>query len=225
MIEVLVKFPTRERPGSFAKALGLLVSEARHSSRIHYLFTLDENDPSLWHNQEVISRAGIAKENYTVVVGRSKGKIDAVNRDLSAFDKQWRTVLVASDDMHATQWWDVWVMQAMAQFYPATDGCLWFSDGFQHDICTIPCIGKAMYDALGYIYNPIYQSVFADDEQTHRAIKDGKITRLDNILMRHDHPAWNSSLKPDALYRRNETREIWDKDEATYRERLNAGFP
>ena len=212
MIDVLVKFPTRERPGTFAKALGLLVNGARRLERIHFLFSLDEDDPDLMRNKQVIDSAGIAPENYTVIVGRSAGKIHAVNRDIATFDKEWRTVLVASDDMLATDWWDVWVIQCMEQFYPTTDGSLWFHDGYQKDICTIPCIGRARYDALGYIYNPIYQSVFADDEQTHRAIKEDRITKMDHVLMRHDHPAWNSSLKPDALYRRNETKAIWDKD-------------
>lgn len=225
MIDLLVKFPTRERPDRFRLALSLLTIGCRHADRVHYLFSLDEDDPMLTANAKVIAASGIASERYTVVVGRSAGKIHAVNRDIATFSKEWRSVLVASDDMHATDAWDVWACSAMREFHPDGDGMVWFFDGHQQDICTIPLLGRAYYDRHGYIYNPIYRSVFADDEQTHQAKALGRLTVLEHVIMRHDHPAWNSGLKPDDLYRRNETKAIWDADHATYKDRLAAGFP
>lgn len=227
MIPLLVKFPTRQRPDRFRTALELLVKHAARPQDIHFLFTLDNNDPLIEQVEAALvetAAKGVAI-NCTVIHGESTGKINAVNRDLPEFDLPWKTVIVASDDMHATPAWDRWAIDAMAHYYPDGDGYVWFGDGFQKDICTVPLMGRAEYDRLGYIYNPLYQSVFADDEQTHAAFARGKMTKIDHVLFRHDHPAWNNALKPDALYRRNEAPAVWAHDEAIYRQRKAAGFP
>lgn len=227
MIPLLVKFPTRQRPDRFRHALELLVNNAARPQDIHFLFTLDNNDPMI-EQVEVALVETVAKGvaiNCTVMHGTGTSKIHAVNRDMPEFPLPWQTVVVASDDMHATPKWDHWVIEAMAHYYPNGDGCIWFADGFQKDICTIPCMGRAYFDRFGYIYNPAYQSVFVDDEQTHVGFKLGKMTKLDHVLFKHDHPAWNNALKPDALYQRNEAPAVWAADEKTYRARHAAGFP
>lgn len=226
MIPLLVKMPTRQRPDRFRYALNLLVKNMALPGDVHFLFTLDRNDPTGAELMTIINQlcAG-TRAGYTIVEGDSTGKINAVNRDLPEFDKPWQSVIVASDDMHATPAWDRWATSAMAEYYPDGDGYVWFGDGFQKDICTIPLMGRTEYDRLGYIYNPVYQSVFADDEQTHAAFARGKLTKIDHVLFRHDHPAWNSSLKPDALYQRNEAPAVWKHDETIYRARHAAGFP
>lgn len=224
MIPLLVKFATRQRPDRFRTALELLVHNTWRPKDLHFLFTLDEDDSDAQRNIDVIN-AILPVDGRTIVIGRSESKIDAVNRDILSYSGQWKTVIVASDDMHATPNWDHWVIEAMREFYPDGDGCLWFGDGFQKDICTIPCMGRAEYDRLGYIYNPLYKSVFADDEQTHAAFALGKMTKIDHVLFKHDHPAWNNALKPDALYQRNEAPAVWAHDEAIYRQRKAAGFP
>jgi len=226
MIPLLVKFPTRSRPERFRYALNLLVKNAARPQDLHFLFTIDDDDPAKVKLLQIIH--GICVPNviaWSRKPGTSTSKIHAVNRDMLDFPLPWRTVIVASDDMHAAPDWDHWVIEAMAKFYPDGDGCLWFSDGHQFDICTIPCMGRAYFDRFGYVYNPAYQSVFVDDEQTHVGVKLGKLTKIDHVLFRHDHPAWNSSLKPDALYQRNEAPAVWKHDETIYRARHAAGFP
>lgn len=223
MIPLLVKFPTRSRPDRFRHALELLVKHAVRPQDLHFLFTIDNDDPNRSELVRIIN--GTWGGPYHIPEGNSTGKIHAVNRDLSGFIHPWKTVIVASDDMHATPAWDGWVLSAMDKFYPDGDGCLWFGDGFQKDICTIPCMGRSYYDRFGYIYNPAYQSVFVDDEQTHVGVKLGRLTKIDHVLFLHDHPAWNNDLKPDALYQRNEAPAVWAADEKTYRARHAAGFP
>ena len=227
---MLIKMPTRQRPDRFRHALELLVKHAVRPRDLHFLFTFDKNDPNLEENEMIAAHVCVGSKrpiafDYTAPPGQSTSKINAVNRDLPEFSLPWQTVVVASDDMHATPAWDQWIIEAMAKFYPDGDGCLWFADGFQKDICTIPCMGRAYFDRFGYIYNPAYQSVFVDDEQTHVGVKLGKLTKIDHVLFRHDHPAWNSSLKPDALYQRNEAPAVWKHDETIYRARHAAGFP
>lgn len=225
MIPLLVKFPTRQRPDRFRTALELLVNNAARPQDIHFLFTFDDNDPQYVANRNIAHELCNGVVRWSFPGGNSTSKINAVNRDLPEFDLAWKTVIVASDDMHATPAWDRWAIDAMDHYYPDGDGYVWFGDGFQKDICTVPLMGRSEYDRLGYIYNPLYQSVFADDEQTLAAFARGKMTKIDHVLFRHDHPAWNNALKPDALYKRNEAPAVWAHDEAIYRQRKAAGFP
>lgn len=225
---LLVKFPTRSRPDRFRYALELLVRYAIRPQDLHFLFTIDDDDPTKVELLQIIS--GICIPNviaWSRKSGNSTSKINAVNRDLPEFTLPWKSVIVASDDMHATPAWDAWVIEAMAKFYPDGDGCIWFGDGFQKDIATISIMGRAYYDgpAEGNIYDPRFKSVFADDYFTHKAYRLGKMTKIDHVLFRHDHPAWNSALKPDLLYQKNEAPEVWAHDEKVYRELERTGFP
>lgn len=227
MIPLIVKFPTRSRPERFRYALELLVKHAVRPHDLHFLFTLDDDDPARDQLIRIIGDVCMDSISFSIPPGNSTGKINAVNRDLPEFNREWSTVIVASDDMHATPAWDAWVIDAMANFYPDGDGCLWFQDGFQKDIATISCMGRAYYDgpAEGNIYDPRFKSVFADDYFTHKAYRLGKMTKIDHVLFRHDHPAWNSALKPDLLYQKNEAPEVWAHDEKVYRELEKAGWP
>lgn len=225
MIPLLVKFPTRQRPDRFRYALELLVKHSVRPQDLHFLFTIDDDDPKRAELVRIIHRLCVAPFTFDIPNGNSTSKINAVNRDVPEFGQGWANVIVASDDMHATPAWDGWVLSAMEHFYPEGDGYLWFSDGHQFDICTIPCMDRKYFDRFGYIYNPAYKSVFVDDEQTHLANNLGRMTKIDHILFKHDHPAWNSSLKPDALYKKNEAPAVWAHDEAIYRKRHAAGFP
>lgn len=224
-MRILVKFPTRERPYRFRSALKLMKETCVHDNRVGYLFTLDEDDKELEANIRTIEAFGPTRSTIDTIVGRSASKIDAVNRDIASYAGPWDILLVMSDDMLCEPGWDIWVHDAMERFYPSGNGLLWFFDGLQKDICTIPCMGRIAWEADGYVYNPVYRSVFADDEQTNRAIASGTITKIDHVLMRHNHPAWNNDIKPDGLYRKNESKENWSHDEKIYRQRHKAGFP
>ena len=74
-------------------------------------------------------------------------------------------VLLASDDMIPMEkGFDNIIIDKMKNYYPDTDGVLWFNDGYQGDKLNTLCIlGKKYYDRFGYIYNPEYISVLSDN--------------------------------------------------------------
>ena len=219
---ILVKFPSRERPETFRKVLSEWVRLADDIHGLHFLFSFDKDDHTMRDATPFIQELYI---NATVCYGSSASKVEAINRDIERV-KKWRYVLVISDDMWpVVKGWDSTIREAFTEHFPDGDGLLWFFDGKQRDICTLPLMGRAYYDRTGYIYNPIYRSVFCDDEQTHIAQALGRLVFRDNVLAEHHHPANFSHVKPDALYRRNETTAIWQKDSATYKRRKAQGFP
>lgn len=224
MIQLLVKLPTRERPQQLWKVLMELKTKAMRHETLHFLFSLDADDPCLEQNKGVIESmcSGIA---HTVVVGTSTSKIHAINRDINEFPLRWETLLIASDDMVPTDYWDVYAMDGMKHFYPDGDGVLWYYDGYQRDITTIPLMGNAYYRRTMFVYDPRFKSVFADNLQTDIARMLGKLTKQDHVLMRHAHPANDGTVKADDLHKRNETQANWDHDKAIYEGIVKAGFP
>lgn len=219
---ILVKFPSRERPLKFIQTLREWVILAENITDIHFLFSFDKDDDSMLSIRSEIEDMGI---HATLVYGTSACKIHAINRDIEHV-KHWDILLVVSDDMWPTQrGWDSSIRHAFATHFQDTDGCVWFFDGKQKDICTLPLMGRKYYQRFGYVYNPEYTSVFADDEQTAVARRLGKLHYIDTPICLHRHPANYSDVVPDGLHRKNETQEIWDMDRSIYISRKAQGFP
>ena len=209
---ILVKYPSRERPERFLLVLKEWVRLADDLSRIHFLFSFDADDESMWHIGKEIQKLGI---NGTVFFRTSASKVEAINRDISDVTVPWEIVLVISDDMHCVlQGWDTEVRKACAA-HP--DSLVWMPDQVQRSMCTLPCMDRTYYDRDGHIYDPRFRSVFCDDYATDLAKQRGRFVVVDTTIAHHLHPANVHNVIPDALYRKNETPAIWKADEALYR--------
>lgn len=219
-MNLLVKLPSRERPARLQDAVLAMLNKATH--RPGFLIAVDEDDrtvPYYWLNTV-----------GAVVEGPRVSKIEACNRGLSGHWKggaltipDFDIVVLASDDMLCqVQGWDEIIRQDMATHFPDTDGCLWYPDGHQDRLCTLPVMGRAWFNRFGYIYHPSYKSLWADNEQHQVAEGMGKLWRSDRVLFRHMHPAWGTAKK-DALYTLNESLDRVDR--INFDKRKAAGFP
>lgn len=214
-MKILVKFPTRGRPDKFLSVLQGWVDKCDDLSRVHWLISVDADDTTM-------DRPWNLPSMCDMVVGSSSCKIDAINRDINELDVEWDAALVLSDDMVCVRkGWDT----AIEQGFDSDDQLLWFFDGKQRDICTLPLMTHKYYDRTKYIYHPSYLSVFADDEQTAVARRDGCLKYIEEPIAIHRHPANFSDVKKDALYQRNETDAIWRKDQKNYKNRKARNFP
>jgi len=168
-------------------------------------------------------RNWIAKQGDSVKAfwGNSKTKIQAINADLEHAG-DYDVLLLASDDMiPQMQGYDDIIMQDMQTYYPDGDGVLHYNDGKQGERLNTLCIfGKKYFDRFGYIYNPEYISVFPDNEFTDVSRILGKATYIDKVIIRH---FW-IEIGVDALYMRNENRELYARDGALYQQRKAANF-
>ena len=99
-----------------------------------------------------------------------------------------------------------------------------FNDGFRKDwpsICTLTIYGYKYYQRFGYIYNPEYESVYCDNEQTEVGRLLNKIHDIDRVIIRHE---WNDPAFQDDLRRRTETSEVYKRDFDIYTKRKAANF-
>jgi hypothetical protein len=194
------------------------MASGKHDVRFLCSFDLDDvtmNNPGM--------RNWIAKQGDLVKAfwGNSKTKIEAINADLEHAG-DYDVMLLASDDMiPQIHGYDDIIMQDMQTYYPDGDGVLHYNDGKQGERLNTLCIfGKKYFERFGYIYNPEYISVFPDNEFTDVSRILRKATYIDRVIIRH---FW-IEIGIDALYMRNENRELYAHDNAVYNRRKEAGF-
>ncbi len=217
-MKLLIKFPTRSRPEKCLSTLQKYIDYAE--GELHFLITLDENDETITPSfLETLSHI----PNCTTILGQSKSKIHACNRDMK-FAPAFDILLLASDDMiPIVKGYDRIIRENMQRLYPDTDGVLWFNDGFRRTALNTLCIlGRKYYDRFGYIYHPDYKSFYCDNEFTEVATFLEKQTYFNTVIIRHDHP-FNTHETPDALYLHNDT--YAEEDKIRWIARRNRRYP
>ena len=128
-MKLLIKFPTRSRKNKFFKVLRQYQNMCADLDNTHFLITLDNDDESM--NPLDVEDIFNTFKNIKVIYGNSDSKIHAVNRDIELVN-EWDIVLLASDDMTPkVKGYDNIIRNKMKEFYPDTDGILWFNDGHQ----------------------------------------------------------------------------------------------
>ena len=220
MAKLLIKLPSRSRPAKFMEVFNLYKNMASGKHDVKFLCSFDLDDPTM---NNIGMRNWIAKQGNLIKAfwGNSKTKIQAINADLEHAG-DYDVMLLASDDMiPQIHGYDDIIMQDMQTHYPDGDGVLHYNDGKQGERLNTLCIFcKKYFDRFGYIYNPEYISVFPDNEFTDVSRILGKATYIDRVIIRH---FW-IEIGIDALYMRNENRELYAHDNAVYTRRKEAGF-
>jgi len=117
--------------------------------------------------------------------------------------------------------WDEQILQAAAGRDPRTDQFVIApSDGSRKDdLLCMAILSRARYEKQGHLFFDGYESVFSDNEFTHRAYKDGiVIDARERLRFEHRHPAFGKG-KMDETYAHNNTTERYKRGEALFKER------
>lgn len=216
-MRILYKYTTRSRRSNFLRGYDSILNKIANREDYHILISVDKDDQSM-------SPLPVLDGNYTFVVGNSKNKIDAINRDLNEFDYDWDILINMSDDMIFTKKGFDDIIRA--EFYNDFNQYLHFNDGNQKcNVCTMHIVGRNYYDRFKYIYHPDYISLWCDVENDIVAKQRGCYKYMgDNIkLFRHLHPAWGLAPQ-DALSIKTEDRALWVADEITFNKRKIKNF-
>jgi hypothetical protein len=220
-MKLLIKFPTRGRKDKFFSTLDKYHEYCKNIEDTNFLISLDEDDSEMNTNEvlDILSKY----KNTKVVIGLSKSKIDAVNRDLNEYTQHWDVVLLASDDMvPQIKGYDDIIRHNMMFNYPDTDGILFFNDGFQGNKLNTLCIlGKKYYERFNYIYHPDYKSCWSDNEFMVVGNILKRQSYIDQVIIRHEHPDWGYG-NPDHVHQNNVS--DWQHDYDVYNKRLINNF-
>ena len=217
-MHILIKFPSRSRPDALRTTFLKYIQFAEDTSKISFLVSLDEDDQTVTRSLQIFLKK--VHPSTTVVVGRSCGKIGAINRDMD-LAPPFDILLLASDDMiPIVKGYDRIIRNNMPI---DTDMVLHFNDGHRADSLNTLCIlGKKYYDRFGYIYYPEYKSEYCDNEFTDVARALNKQVYFSEVIIKHEHPLWTGAAK-DELYTKNDKYISADKE--LYLKRQLAKFP
>ena len=216
-MRILFKYTTRSRRSNFLRGYDSILNNIANREDYHVLISVDGDDQSM-------SPLPVLDGNHTFVVGRSKNKIDAINRDINEFDYDWDILINMSDDMIFTKKGFDDIIRA--EFYNDFNQYIHYNDGNQKcNVCTMHIVGRNYYDRFKYIYHPDYISLWCDVENDIVAKQLGCYKYMgDNLkLFRHLHPAWGLAPQ-DALSIKTEDRSLWVADEITFNKRKIKNF-
>lgn len=222
---LLIQFPTRERPEKFLMVAQKYINLLKDKQNWMMNVSCDTDDFSMNNTKMINAVYSLAEEGHIFLnFNDNVNKIQAVNANVNDFE--YDIILLASDDMIPKEPnYDETIREYYRKFFPNYDGVLHFNDGYQADrLNTLSILGKAYYNRFGYIYNPIYQSFYADDEFDNVSRRIGKRKYFDQCIIKHEHP--NFGFVPnDALYIKNNA--PMEHDKSIYQQRLanNFGLP
>lgn len=206
-MKLLIKFPTRARPDKFFNVLDLYYFYIREKD-FEFIISCD-NDDELMNNLSVKQKLD-SYPNLKYYFDNNTSKVEAINNNLKNAD--FDILLLASDDMiPVTPGYDKIIKEKMQQYFPDTDGVLWFNDGFQgQNLNTLCILGKKYFDRFNYIYFPEYKSLYCDTEFTLVSQKLNRVKYFNDVIIRHDQYSIVKE-EPDTLYIRNDKLEPVDK--------------
>lgn len=208
--KILYNFPCRFRKDKLFAAIENILSMSRHDNFLIQL-TLDIDDnvlntPKVKH--DIDSYGNKVKAYY----GFSTSKINAVNKNVSLCPDA-DIICTHSDDMwFIKEGFDLDILEAFEGY----SGLVHFPDQIAKEkLITYAMMSKDYYDLDGFVYNPAFLSVYADNWQQDVAKQRGKYKFVDKQILEHRHFIWGYGVM-DELSKLTENPVTYAEDKATY---------
>ena len=229
-MNLLIQFPTLGRPHKFINCLEKYINLSSGKNNIHFNINCDDSDVSmkdikiLEYIQQIMSKKD--KLTYDINFDKNTTKISAINDHIK--DKNFDIVICLSDDMiPVKENWDEIIASKMQEYFPDTDGCLHFNDGYQQNkLITLSILGKKLYNYFGYIYHPDYKVLYSDDEFTQEVYRIDKVKYIDEIIISHEHYSREGNINSgDYDYAAKKTIYYSGRDGMVFNKRKELKFP
>jgi len=201
MIKFSLLWATRGRRRVYPAVPRWWRETAANPERIELVLCTDEDD-----EVATIERYEIANPDIHVI-NKGKGNVAAYN---TAAEVCTGDVLIqVMDDVNPCLNWDEQILRQIPDVdepwvvgiadgptvgpIPMQPGSLGRCIGYgaKKRICTIFCCTRAWYEHCGYLYYPEYYSMYADDDITEKARKEGRLLECwSEICMPHNWGMW-----------------------------------
>lgn len=216
-MKILFKYATRGRPEWFQRTLDGYYVNLSGLHDYEFRVSIDRDDWSM--NTPAMIMYLQSKPNLTYHIGDSKTKIEAINADME--NAEFDILVVVSDDMTVmVKNFDDIIVRDMMNNFPDIDGALHYNDGLhgKESLITLSIMGKKLYDQLGYIYHPDYESVWCDNEFMDVVKMLNKYWYSPQVIIQHQ---WMSG-GTDETYQKNS--QSYHRDKAVYLQRREVSF-
>lgn len=163
---------------------------------VEYIVSLDKSD----------STDNIVSSHAIPLTSDNKSAIEAINN--AAKVATGDILIVVSDDTDCPEHWDTLLLEALKG---KSDFCAKVDDGLQPTLVTMPIMDRIYYERYGYIYQPEFLHLHADEELTCVALMTGKYIKIP-LLFRHLHYSAGLSQKDEINTKNDNT---WVQGQAT----------
>jgi hypothetical protein len=219
-MKILFKFPSRSRPERFFKTLDNLHAMIVDKENFHIACTLDLDDTTM--NTLEVREQIDHYPNTSAMWGISSTKINAFNRDMLDIGG-WDICVAVSDDMQfIVAGFDNLIREAFRCNAPDTDGLMHFLD--QDAKTAVPVLyiaGRKYFERDLWIYNPLYWSVWCDNESMEVAKLRGKYYYTGIKILNHLNPAYGHLPRDEQF---NKQQDMWGHDEQIFKRRQASNF-
>lgn len=195
---------TSARPESWEKVYRNWLDNAMFPNLVQYVLVIDKR----WgftSLQEVRSKMPSNRADIVVWNTGRRCYVDGVN--IAAQYATGDILIVNADDQFSCTGWDreLWdVCSIKGSLKMGDEYVVSVSTGtpteHERNIMVMPILSRARYDRLGYVFYPMYESMFADNDFAEHAQTDNCVIEARDLMFPHRHPI-NSQAKWDDQYR------------------------
>lgn len=230
MKKVLIVHPSRGRPEQAKKIYDGIIGNKSSDTEITYILAMDDDDITQPVYRELFP------PEVTIVSGSNKAAVEATNR---AYNReliaQHDITAIASDDIYFPEQWD----KGLFEVFDAVgyDKAVKTTNQFQGnlDLLNFQVAGAQFWLDYGTFYWPEYINMYADDDITRWAIKNGRYVNARHLLF--PHMQYSLSMpqeiidkygpihQVDATYERENSGEGTHRGIEVLRRREQEGFP
>ncbi len=212
-MKISLVHPSRARLARAEEAIAEWRSHASGTHELEHILSVDADDPDVDGYRDLAARWG-----SRLLVHPNRRMVEAMNRGADAADGD--VIVAMSDDFGCPDGWDAALLDAIAGRELAA---VLVNDGINARVLTIPILTRAWYRRLGYVYHPDYISMFADDDLTDVARRDGVLVDARHLLFPHRH-CFVALSERDSTYERQNDRRSWWHGWRVYKKRKLEDF-
>ena len=205
--------PSRGRAKKAFECYSNWMLKTSYEHEIEHILSLDSDDPEL--NKYYLCFNNIIVNDNTCVVEATNHAAKIAKGDI---------LIYLSDDFFCPENWDTIIVDAIGD--KINEPCLLKVDDclqkFHVDVVTIPIITKALYERLGYFWNPLYRSMFVDQDLFHTCKNNNWLVERPDLHFEHKHYSVGKAPK-DTTYTRSDAN--WNQGKMVFSERKRINFP
>lgn len=185
---------SRKRVGMAIGTRELWVDLAEDPASVEHIFAIDDDDKEslrwLKGFDNVVTAGRTCVAAWNAAAAKARGEV----------------IIQLSDDWIPTRGWDRRLREAIGQRDPLNEPfVIAISDGHRTDslLCMAICSRKRWEDQGEELFSPEYESMYSDNEFTHRAYRDGVVIDARDIVFKHMHPAFGGAPMDETYSRQN----------------------
>ena len=215
---------TSVRPTIIPQVVKLWNERATSGNSIEWVISVDDGDTASLSAANAV-KAKSTDQHITVSVVTNTGEKNCNSGwNTAAAASTGKVIIAVADDFVPPQGWDSSLLSLEPKSWPDEDRVIHIDDGFVRKLCTLAILTRKRYEKFGYLFYPLYSSMFNDTEFTEVAYRDGVVIEAMHLLFEHMHPDCNKRGR-DTVDLKHASKERWNSGEMLFNFRKSLNFP